>query len=156
MAGVVKVLPSREKASEIAELIKLGWSDRDIVDKVFGRHGAELTTTVRNVRRDGHAFDTDIDEVAVARALQGDAEVWAGLTHYERREVMLAIYARREVEREEDLDDARQLRQKSGQFNYVHPHGRTPEWLVTLADAAGCEPGRLVEVAREHVLARVL
>ena len=153
---VVKVLPSREKAEQIRELVKAGRPEQDIVSEVFGALAPEHTTAVRGVAADPHGYHPDVDEVAVARALQGDPAVWERLTHYERREVMLAVWARLDLERAEDAEDKRNLRQHRGMANYAAPNGMQPEWLSVLADANGWDIGRLLDEARRHVRARVL
>jgi hypothetical protein len=153
---MMKVLPSLEKAAEIHELLDLGWVERDVVLKVFGEATPETTMAVRGTIADRHAYHPDVDEVAVERALEGDRAVWEGLTHFERREVMLRIHERRALEEVENEADDAQLRAHRGSANYKRPHDRMPVWLEVLADKLGVEPKKLIGAARDYAQARVL
>lgn len=161
MTATVKVLPTFDKVEQVLELHGYGWAEGDIAEKVFGRtvDGAGIKT-VRQIIADPHLFDSDIDEVAVARALQGDRPVWDALTHYERRAVMLKIVERRENEIHENYVDrsafkgAQWTKQKGWQ--YKAPHEVTPEWIRILADMIGWQPRRVVQEAKAYAEAKVL
>ena len=152
--AVVKTLPAPEKTLRILELIEAETPTKEIVREVFGQLRPECTTVVKLMQENPDGFDTYVDEVAVHRALQGEAGVWAALTHYERREAMIRVWARREQERAEDLEDQRSLKMHSGTFNYVRPNGMAPAWLQAIADANGVDVGRIVDDARAVVKAR--
>lgn len=155
--AAVKALPSREKAEEIHQLLKQeGVTDRDIVDLVFGERRPEYMTVVRQIIATPDRFHPDVDEVAVARALGGDRAVWEALTHYERREVMLEVRARREAEWAENEDDRAAFQQHRGQANYVCPKSKCEPWMETFSAMTGWHVGRIVTEANEYAKARVL
>lgn len=153
MVAMVKVLPSRERAAQIRELLDQRWPERAIVDEVFGCLTPEHTKAVRGVLADPHAYHPDVDEVAVARALQGDRDVWEGLTHYERREVMLTIHARRTLEEAENRDELQLKRVAGPSTNYKAPHDKTPDWVYLLAGQLGISKPWLLDAARDYAAA---
>lgn len=93
-----------DEARFIKERWLEGWSMQDILNDA----GEEFITPLksqystyerslmrdrwrRNIRKflkDPRVWDPDIDEQAVYRAFMGDREVWIGLTHYERYQVV--------------------------------------------------------------------
>lgn len=158
----VRALPSPERVAEVKDLLALGFTDHDIVAKVFGPKdpGGHCLHAVRGINADPDLYDTDVDEIAVDRALQGDRAVWEALTHYERREVMLAVHARRELERAENVVDrsgwtgSRWSRQRG--WLYVAPNPRNADWVQNLAEMIGWDAGRLRQEAKGHFEARVL
>ena len=139
----VRALPSPEKVAEVKDLVALGFEVDDIVTKVFGTsdYGGHCRKAVVGIITNPHDYDTDIDEIAVARALQGDRAVWESLTHYERREVMIQIYDRRELEAESNEADFSAFDPKTWSkrkgWQYVAPIERVPDWLTKIADAIG-------------------
>lgn len=154
---LVKVLPAPEKADQIKELLGYGWSEQDIVDKVFGAVAPEYTMAVRGVAADPHGYDTDVDEIAVDRALQGDRDVWESLTHYERRRVLLTVAARRELEVSENREEKALVRRVlNSSTTFKGAHDRTPPWFLALADDLGLGRKRLADYSRETAAARVL
>lgn len=158
----VRALPSPEKVAEVRDLLELGFEVGDIVVKVFGDEdpGGTYHRAVFGIINDPHGYDTDIDEIAVARALQGDREVWASLTHYERREVMIQIYDRRELEEAENAADREgfdpKVWCKQKGWQYAAPIERIPDWLIKIAEAAGWTARRLGQEAKDFAQARVL
>ena len=160
----VRALPSPDKVAEVKDLAKLGFDPADITVKVFGTSpnhaGGHQLVAVKAIIADAHGYDTDVDEVAVDRALQGDRAVWLSLTHYERREVMIRIHTRLEQERAENREDLagfpgdRWSRKKG--WPYIAPHERTPEWAELLAESFGWTARRLGQEAKDYAEARVL
>jgi hypothetical protein len=109
------------------------------------------------VAADPHGYDTDVDDIAVDRALRGDRAVWEGLTHYERRMVLLKVAARRELELHENAEEKAMVRRVVGYATtFKGVHDRTPAWLRDLADQLGLTKKRLADYARETAQARVL
>ena len=132
-------------------------SARDIAVAVFGK--PHRVVLIRNVLADPDRWDPVPDEVAVARALQGDRAVWENLTHYERREVMLAVHARRVAEREFNAQDKAGYGPWAGdpvKVLYRQPVPRVPAWLEQLADAWGMTPARVIGQSTEYAKAEVL
>jgi hypothetical protein len=84
-----------------------------------------------------------VDEVAVRRALQGDALVWASLTRLERDEVVLRAAQKRRAEQAENAEWTSVKRASGWTAQYkgepsLFPHPtRHPQWLVDVVTAAG-------------------
>ena len=158
----VRALPSPEKVAEIRQLAEDGFGITDITTMVFGLkdQGGHCRKAVVGILTNPHDFDTDVDEVAVARALQGDRAVWESLTHYERREVMIQIHDRRELERQENAEDRGSydptVWSRAGGWPYVAPIEVIPDWLAKVAEAIGWTAGRLGQEAKDFAQARVL
>jgi hypothetical protein len=174
MVKFVKVLPAPEKVAEVLYLHERGLTPIEITEKLFGVEeavpGKGGVKAVRGILRDlvtgpdGEThlvwWEPDIDEVAVARALNGDRLVWDALTHYERREVMLAVFARRELEQGQNTADRAGYDEKSWDrkkgWLYVFPNARVPEWLERLCESFELTPKRIIDEARLYAQARVL
>lgn len=174
MVKFVKVLPAPEKVAEVRALHALGLTPIEITEKLFGieeavpgRGGVKAVHGILNdlvTGPDGEVhqvwYEPDVDEVAVARALEGDRLVWDALTHYERREVMLAVHARRELEQAGNAADRAGFDPKSWDrkkgWLYVFPNARVPEWLERLCDSFDLPPKRIIDEAKLYAAARVL
>lgn len=85
---------------------------------------------------------TFIDEVAVARALQGDRAVWAQLTKPERDTAMVRARERRLAEMAENAEWSA-VKKVAGPIACwagppsILPHAKVPLWLRDVMDAAG-------------------
>lgn len=149
MVAFKVVLPTAERVTTIRELRSAGHRVGAIAARVFGthRHGKGW---VREILASSHDFDPYVDQVAVDRALLGDAAVWESLTHYERRDVMLAVHERWTSERAENVRWKQVWGGKRGTNFWTDLHPPRPEWVAALADGWGLTSGRLLTEARRY------
>lgn len=80
-------LPSADEVRSVQGFHRAGWKPGAIARKVFGADAH--AKVVREIIATPEMYDPYVDQVAVSRALQGDRNVWASMTHYERREALL-------------------------------------------------------------------
>ena len=78
-------LPEPAKAQTIVDCARSGMTSQQITVAIRGHNDPHEQHMVERVLQDVDRFDTDVDDVAVARAYGGDRPVWDALTHYERR-----------------------------------------------------------------------
>lgn len=83
---------TRAQAASIRRLTKHGISARQIHRHYEGLPGERVIQVVaKDFRTGDDRYDPFLDEVAIERALQGDLKAGAGLTHFERQEVILRV-----------------------------------------------------------------
>lgn len=101
--------------------------------------------------------DGIVDEVAVARALEGDPSVWPRLRPGERREVYGRVIARREAELALVVREVALRKAVLGVSAGAGPRnedeqGKYQDWLVKAAQAAGySHPSVLLDTARKNL-----
>ena len=78
-------LPSPARAQIIVDALRKGHNTRTIAKSIDRNDRPDLRRTIQRIALDVNRYDTDIDEVAVQRAYEGDQAAWLTLTHYERR-----------------------------------------------------------------------
>jgi hypothetical protein len=78
-------LPSPARAQHIVDALRKGYSTRTISRSIDKKNRIDVRRVIERIAADVNRYDTDIDEVAVQRAYEGDQAAWAALTHYERR-----------------------------------------------------------------------
>jgi len=78
-------LPSPHRAQIIVDGVRKGHDVQTISKRIDKRNRVDIRRTIERVALDVNRYDTDIDEVAVQRAYEGDQAAWLTLTHYERR-----------------------------------------------------------------------
>jgi len=81
----VRALPSPERAQLIVDALRKGTPTLVIGRRLDHRNPYNPLPIINRIAADVDRFDTDIDEVAVQRAYEGDQAAWLTLTHYERR-----------------------------------------------------------------------
>ena len=141
-------LPSRGSTQAIRELYKQGWTRSRILH--HGGTGLQSRTIHKlcdDIDSGAHRYDTEDDEVAIARALAGDRVVFEGLTHYERKEVLISVGCRRTREVEQNRTELAYL-------NRLKIHGSSGralhrfEWFDALAEQWGIEAVKLNNASR--------
>ena len=78
-------LPSPHRAQVIVDGLRKGHDTATISKRIDKRNRVDIRRTIQRIAKDVNRYDTDIDEVAVQRAYEGDQGAWLALTHYERR-----------------------------------------------------------------------
>jgi len=78
-------LPSPHRAQHIVDALRKGDSTRTISRSIDKKNRVDVRRVIERIKADVNRYDTDIDEVAVQRAYEGDQACWLTLTHYERR-----------------------------------------------------------------------
>jgi hypothetical protein len=93
-------LPDYDNVLFVYERAVEGWSVIEILDAYTDEFLSTLQPSrrhrqrdlarywIREVVEDPRPWDPRLDEIAIERAYDGDAEVWLGLTYYERRECL--------------------------------------------------------------------
>jgi len=78
-------LPQPARAQHIVDGLRKGDSTRTISRSIDKKNRVDVRRVIERIAADVNRYDTDIDEVAVQRAYEGDQAAWLALTHYERR-----------------------------------------------------------------------
>jgi len=78
-------LPTPQRAQIIVDALRKGTLPLTIGRRLDPRNPWNLLPIINRIAADINRYDTDVDEVAVQRAYEGDQGAWVGLTHYERR-----------------------------------------------------------------------
>jgi len=78
-------LPAPERAQIIVDGLRKGHTVRTISRSIDKENRVDIRRTIQRIAADVDRYDTDVDEVAVQRAYEGDQAAWLALTHYERR-----------------------------------------------------------------------
>ena len=141
---VLAVLPSPEQVKAVRKAAARGIRPAIIGERVFGtRTQAHL---VHKILANPTAFSRDVDDVAVDRAFGGDPDVWANLTHLEKRIVLARVLERRR--RELAVNKEWSEFYKKARNGATHSDRRkgdqpfpysfhTPPWAVELVKASG-------------------
>ena len=80
-----RVLPEPRRAQNIVNLTRQGLTHKQITNKVCDKtNHLYISGLVARIMSDVDSYDTDVDDVAVDRAYQGDPEAWRACTRYER------------------------------------------------------------------------
>jgi hypothetical protein len=78
-------LPQPARAQHIVDGLRKGHSTRTISRSIDKKNRVDVRRVIERIAADVNRYDTDVDEVAVRRAYEGDQAAWLALTHYERR-----------------------------------------------------------------------
>lgn len=78
-------LPTPKRAQHIVDALRKGTLPLVIGRQLDRRNPYNPLPIINRIAADINRYDTDIDEVAVQRAYEGDQAAWLTLTHYERR-----------------------------------------------------------------------
>ena len=78
-------LPQPARAQHIVDGLRKGDSPRTISRSIDKKNRVDVRRVIDRIAADVNRYDTDVDEVAVQRAYEGDQGAWLTLTHYERR-----------------------------------------------------------------------
>ena len=78
-------LPNPARAQHIVDALRKGTPPLAIAKQLDRKRPYNLLPLVNRIKEDVDRYDTDIDEVAVQRAYEGDQAAWLTLTHYEQR-----------------------------------------------------------------------
>jgi hypothetical protein len=109
--------PSPDEVHQVRELHETGLPAGAIAHRVFGNSG-QMQVVQAILREPDERFDEFVDEVAVARGLNGDPGIWEQATYRERLEIVRRAQEARSTDELDGLGDA-------------------PAWLWRVAVAAG-------------------
>jgi len=84
-ANLTLTLPTPARAQLIVDALRKGTPPLAIGKRLDKRNPYNPLPIINRIAADIDRYDTDIDEVAVQRAYEGDQACWLTLTHYERR-----------------------------------------------------------------------
>jgi hypothetical protein len=84
-ADLSLTLPAPERAQHIVDALRKGIPPLVIGKQLDPKRPYNPLPIIKRIAADVNNYDTDVDEVAVQRAYEGDKGAWVGLTHYERR-----------------------------------------------------------------------